>query len=184
MTRGLQQSGFAVERAADGEDGEHLGRDQNYDAVILDLGLPQKSGLEVLEAWRNSGVATPVLILTAQGAWSDKVEGLNKGADDYLTKPFHLPELVARLNALLRRGASSGSLMTHGDLVLNTATSEVTLDGEPLDLTAQEYRMLRYFMHRPRHIVSQSELVEHLYNLDDTRESNTVEVYVLSLIHI
>ena len=182
LTRGLQQAGFAVERARDGEDGEHLGLDAGYDAVVLDLGLPKKGGLEVLQTWRAAGVATPVLILTAHGAWSEKVEGLNKGADDYLTKPFHMPELVARLNALLRRGtAMSGSVLVHGDLSLNIATSEVLLGEELLDLTALEFRMLRYFMQRPRHIVSQSELVEHLYNLDDTRESNTVEVYVSRL---
>jgi two-component system OmpR family response regulator len=110
------------------------------------------------------------------------VEGLNRGADDYLTKPFHLPELIARLNALLRRGAQlADSSITFGDLVFNEQTSEVTKGGEPLELTALELRMLRYFMHRPRHIVSQSELVNHLYSIDDTRESNTIEVYVSRL---
>lgn len=171
-----------MERAVNGEDGEHLGSDGGYDAVVLDLGLPGKSGLDVLESWRAAGVNTPVLILTARGTWSEKVQGLNRGADDYLTKPFHLPELVARINALLRRGADvSETILTHDNLSLNVSTGEVTLGGAPLDLTALEFRMLRYFMHRPRHIVSQSELVEHLYSLNDTRASNTVEVYVSRL---
>lgn len=159
-----------------------MGLDGSFDAIVLDLGLPGEDGLTVLTRWRDTGLSTPVLILTARGTWSEKVEGLNQGADDYLTKPFHLPELTARINALLRRGTgSAGALLSHDGLTLNPATSEVRLDGEPIDLTALEFRMLRYFMHRPRHLVSQSELTEHLYSLEGMRESNTVEVYVSRL---
>lgn len=159
-----------------------MGLDESYDAIVLDLGLPGMDGLQVLKGWRGKNVNTPVLVLTARGTWSEKVEGLNQGADDYLTKPFHLPELTARLNALLRRQSGTASnVLSHHGLTLNPATGEAHLNGELLDLTALEFRMLRYFMHRPNHVVSQGELTEHLYSLDDTRESNTIEVYISRL---
>ena len=179
INRGLTQAGFVVERAVDGDDGFELGLQSQMDMIVLDLGLPGKPGLEVLKEWRARGVGTPVLILTARGTWTDKVSGLNEGADDYLTKPFHVPELVARLHALRRRGwGHASNILKHEDLTVNLATGEVTRGDELLELTALELRMLKYFMNRIRHVISQSELVEHLYNSDDMRESNTIEVYV------
>jgi len=182
INRGLTQAGFVVERAVDGDDGFELGLQSQMDMIVLDLGLPGKPGLEVLKEWRARGVGTPVLILTARGTWTDKVSGLNEGADDYLTKPFHVPELVARLHALRRRGwGHASNILKHDDLTVNLATGEVTRGDELLELTALELRMLKYFMNRIRHVISQSELVEHLYNSDDMRESNTIEVYVSRL---
>lgn len=179
ITRGLTQAGFVVDRAVDGDDGLEIGLQPQIDMIILDLGLPGRSGLEVLKEWRMRGVATPVLILTARGTWVDKVAGLNDGADDYLTKPFHLPELVARLHALRRRGwGHASNVLKHDDLVVNLATGEVTCGDAPLELTALELRMLKYFMNRVRHVISQSELVEHLYSSEEMRESNTIEVYI------
>lgn len=182
LERGLEQAGFVVERAADGNDGLELGLQPQMDVIVLDLGLPGRSGLDVLRDLRKQGVATPVLVLTARGTWADKVSGLNEGADDYLTKPFHLPELVARLNALRRRsGGHASSLLKFDDLEVNVATGEATRAGELLELTALELRMLKYFMHRVRHLVTQSDLVEHLYSVDEMRESNTIEVYISRL---
>lgn len=179
INRGLTQAGFVVERAVDGDDGFELGLQSQMDMIVLDLGLPGKPGLEVLKEWRARGVGTPVLILTARGTWTDKVSGLNEGADDYLTKPFHVPELVARLHALRRRGwGHASNILKHDDLTVNLATGEVTRGDELLELTALELRMLKYFMNRARHVISQSELVEHLYSSEDMRESNTIEVYV------
>ncbi len=179
ITRGLTQAGFVVARAVDGEDGLELGLQPQIDMIVLDLGLPGKSGLEILKEWRARGVTTPVLILTARGTWVDKVGGLNEGADDYLTKPFHLPELVARLHALRRRGwGHASNVLKHEDLTVNLSTGEVTCADAPLELTALELRMLKYFMNRARHVISQAELVEHLYSTDEMRESNTIEVYI------
>ncbi len=182
VKRGLTQAGFVVERAVDGDDGLELGMHSHIDIIVLDLGLPGKPGLEVLKEWRTRGVATPVLVLTARGTWIDKVGGLNEGADDYLTKPFHMPELVARLNALRRRGwGRASNLLTHEDLTINLGTGEVYLGDKSIDLTSLELRMLKYFMNRPRHVVSQTELMEHLYNIEEMRESNTIEVYISRL---
>ena len=179
ITRGLTQAGFVVDRAVDGDDGLELGLQPQIDMIVLDLGLPGRSGLDVLKEWRMRGVATPVLILTARGTWVDKVAGLNEGADDYLTKPFHLPELVARLHALRRRGwGHASNVLKHDDLTVNLATGEVICGDVPLELTALELRMLKYFMNRTRHVISQSELVEHLYSSEEMRESNTIEVYI------
>jgi two-component system OmpR family response regulator len=182
LERGLRQAGFVVERASDGHDGLELALQPQIDMIVLDLGLPGKSGLEVLREIRSRGITTSVLVLTARGTWADKIGGLNDGADDYLTKPFHLPELIARLNALRRRSSGhASSALVFEDLSLNVASGEVMRNGEPVDLTALELRMLKYFMHRIRHVVSQSDLVEHLYNVDDMRESNTIEVYISRL---
>jgi two-component system OmpR family response regulator len=179
ITRGLTQAGFVVARAVDGDDGLELGLQPQIDMIVLDLGLPGKSGLEILKEWRARGVTTPVLILTARGTWVDKVGGLNEGADDYLTKPFHMPELVARLHALRRRGwGHASNVLKHEDLTVNLSTGEVTCADAPLELTALELRMLKYFMNRARHVISQAELVEHLYSTDEMRESNTIEVYI------
>ncbi len=179
ITRGLTQAGFLVERAVDGEDGLELGLQPQVDMIVLDLGLPGKSGLEVLKEWRARGVVTPVLILTARGTWVDKVGGLNEGADDYLTKPFHLPELVARLHALGRRGwGHASNVLKHEDLTVNLNTGEVTCGGAPVEMTALELRMLKYFMNRARHVISQAELIDYLYNGEESRESNTIEVYI------
>jgi two-component system, OmpR family, response regulator len=179
ITRGLTQAGFLVERAVDGEDGLELGLQPEVDLIVLDLGLPGMSGLEVLKAWRARGVVTPVLVLTARGTWVDKVGGLNEGADDYLTKPFHLPELVARLHALGRRGwGKASNVLKHEDLTVNLNTGEVICGGAPVEMTALELRMLKYFMNRVRHVISQAELIDYLYNGEESRESNTIEVYI------
>lgn len=180
--RGLTQAGFVVERAANGDDGLELGLQPQIDIIVLDLGLPGMPGLEVLRQLRARGATTPVLVLTARGTWVDKVGGLNEGADDYLTKPFHLPELIARLNALRRRSwGRASNLLEYQDLSVNLATGEVMLANTPLELTALELRMLKYFMSRVRHVISQNELVEHLYSVDGMRESNTIEVYISRL---
>lgn len=159
-----------------------MGTEDTYDAAILDLGLPQMPGLDVLKKWRASGVKMPVLVLTARGSWPEKVDGLNAGADDYITKPFHVPEVAARLNALIRRSAGlTSAVMTHKGITLDAGAGKVELDGTPVDLTAKELRMLNYFMHRLGRVVSQAELTEHLYTADEGRESNTIEVYVSRL---
>jgi DNA-binding response OmpR family regulator len=159
-----------------------MGTEETYDAVVLDLGLPQMSGLDVLRKWRAFGLKMPVLILTARGSWPEKVDGLNAGADDYITKPFHIPEVAARLNALIRRSAGLASAThTHKGITLDTSAGKAFHDGRPIELTAKELRMLNYFMHRIGRVISQAELTEHLYSLDDSRESNTIEVYISRL---
>ena len=179
---GLEAAGFVVDRIANGEDACLLGQDQQFDAAILDLGLPGVGGLEVLQAWRSAGVAMPVLILTARGAWPEKVRGLNAGADDYISKPFHMPEVVARLRALTRRTSGAAHpLLSHNNITLDTISGKATVDGKSVALTALELRMLTYFILRVGRIVSQKELGEHLYNLDEGAESNTIEVYVARL---
>ncbi len=179
ISQSLLESGFVVERAAHGEDGYELGLQGNLDAAILDLGLPGKPGLDVLRDWRRKGITMPVLILTARSSWAEKVNGLNEGADDYMAKPFHTPELVARLRALIRRSAGiTGAVLTHANISLDSVTGEVRLGSELIELTAFEYRMLKYFLHRIGHVVSQAELVEHLYPINEARGSNTVEVYI------
>ncbi len=182
LSTGLEAAGYAVEHAADGADGYLMGKDDDYDAAVLDLGLPKMQGLEVLRRWRAEGLNLPVLVLTARGLWSEKVEGLNAGADDYITKPCHIPEVDARLKALIRRNSGLATpIITHRDLSLDTANGRVTLKGEPVDVTARELRMLNFFMHRIGRVISQAELTEHLYALEDSRESNTIEVYVSRL---
>jgi len=182
LAEGLDLAGFAVERADNGADGYIMGTEETYDAVVLDLGLPQMSGLDVLRKWRAGGHKMPVLVLTARGSWPEKVDGLNAGADDYITKPFHIPEVAARLNALIRRSAGLASAtLTHRGITLDTGAGMALLDGQPIELTAKELRMLNYFMHRIGRVVSQAELTEHLYSLGESRESNTIEVYVSRL---
>ena len=182
LTSGLEAAGFVVDRIANGEDACSLGRAQEFDAAILDLGLPGVGGLEVLQKWRGNGVMMPVLILTAHGTWSEKVRGLNAGADDYITKPFHIPEVVARLRALTRRmSGAAHPLLSHKNVTLDTVAGKASVDGHAIALTALELRMLTYFLLRVGRIVSQKELAEHLYSLDESAESNTMEVYVARL---
>jgi DNA-binding response OmpR family regulator len=171
-----------VEHAADGATGYELGRSEDFDAAILDLGLPDMQGVEILRRWRKAGRQMPVLILTARGSWAEKVEGLNAGADDYIAKPSHVQEIAARLRALIRRAAGTASpTLCHEDIELSPASGTVTLSGEPVDLTAQEFRILNYFMHRQGRVISQSDLIEHLYPHEEERDPNTIEVYIARL---
>jgi DNA-binding response OmpR family regulator len=182
LASGLAQTGYVVDRAANGRDGYELGCSEQYAAAILDLGLPDMQGLDILRRWRAARRDLPVLILTARGTWSEKVDGLNAGADDYVTKPFHIPEVAARLRALIRRRAGVASpVLEHKGVRVDTAAGRVTFEGRDVELTALELRMLVYFLHRVGRIVSQGELTEHLYPLEQTRESNTIEVYVSRL---
>jgi two-component system, OmpR family, response regulator len=168
----LTDAGYVVDRAFDGEEGHYLGDTEPYDAVVLDIGLPQMDGISVVERWRRNGRKMPVLILTARDRWSDKVSGIDAGADDYVTKPFHIEEVLARVRALIRRAAGhASSEFTCGPLRLDTKSSKVDVDGVPLKLTSHEFRLLAYLMHH-------TELVEHLYDQDFDRDSNTIEVFV------
>lgn len=175
----LDVAGFTVVCADDGEDGWHLGETEAFDAVVLDLGLPQLDGLTILKRWRKAGRGFPVLVLTARDAWDERVEGINAGADDYLGKPFRMEEVLARVRALVRRAAGHASPMIEvGDLALDTLMMRVTREGKPIALTPQEYRLVAYLMHQCGRVVGQQELVEHLYDQDFERESNSVEVLV------
>ena len=175
----LADAGYVVDSAADGEEGHFLGDTEPYDAVVLDLGLPKMDGVTVLQKWRKDGRAMPVLILTARDRWSDKVAGFDAGADDYLAKPFHTEELLARLRALLRRAAGHVTdEIEIGPMRIDTRGSRVTLDGNPVKLTSLEYRLLAYLAHHKGRVVSRTELVEHLYDQDFDRDSNTIEVFV------
>jgi len=175
----LEGAGYAVDRASDGEDGWFLGDTEPYDAVVLDIGLPKRDGVSVLKAWRKAGRIMPVLILTARDRWSDKVEGFDAGADDYVSKPFHMEELLARLRALLRRASGHAtSELAVGPVRLDARAGRVTVDGAAVKLTSHEYRLLSYLMHHAGRIVSRTELVEHLYDQDFDRDSNTIEVFV------
>ena len=175
----LCRAGYAVDRAFDGEEGWFLGDTEPYDGVVLDLGLPKKDGISVLSEWRRSGRKMPVLILTARDRWSDKVQGFDAGADDYVAKPFHMEEILARLRALLRRAAGHAtSELVCGPVRLDPRAGLVSVNGNPVKLTSHEYRLLSYLMHHAGRIVSRSEIVEHLYEQDFDRDSNTVEVFV------
>jgi two-component system OmpR family response regulator len=178
----LAERGYVADLATDGEQGDFLASTERYDAVILDLGLPRIDGLTLLERWRAGSMAVPVLVLTARGSWSEKVRGIDGGADDYLTKPFQMEELLARLRALIRR--ASGQVtpeLRHGAVVLDPRTSRVTLDGQPVRLTGHELRVLSYLMHHRGRVVSQAEIVEHIYAQTFDRDSNTVEVFIARL---
>ncbi|MCH8685050.1 response regulator [Pedomonas mirosovicensis] len=175
----LETAGYAVDAASDGEDGHFLGSTESYDAIVLDLGLPKMDGLAVLDSWRREGLAMPVLVLTARDSWSDKVAGLDAGADDYLAKPFQIEELLARLRALIRRTSGHAtSEIEVGPMLLDTRSSRVTVNGEPVRLTAQEYKLLAYLVHHKGKVVSRTELTEHIYDQDFDRDSNTIEVFV------
>jgi len=179
IVRALEQSGYAVDRAFDGEEGCHLGETEPYDAVVLDIGLPKKDGVTILEEWRAAGRDMPVLILTARDRWSDKVQGFDAGADDYVSKPFHMEEVLARIRALLRRatGHATNEIVC-GAVRLDTKAGRVVVDGAPVKLTSHEYRLLAYLMHHSGRVVSRSEIIEHLYDQDFDRDSNTIEVFV------
>ena len=175
----LDEAGYAVDLASDGEEGHHLGETESYDAVVLDLGLPVIDGLTVLDRWRRSGRRMPVLVLTARDRWSDKVAGIDAGADDYVAKPFRMEEVLARLRALIRRAAGHATAEIEcGGVRLDTRSGRVTIDGAPVKLTAQEYRLLAYLMHHQGRVVSRTELTEHIYDQDFDRDSNTIEVFV------
>ncbi len=175
----LTDAGYVVDKALDGEEGHFLGDTEPYDAVILDLGLPVLDGVSVLEKWRRAGRKMPVIILTARDRWSDKVAGFDAGADDYVTKPFHMEEVLARVRALVRRTAGHAtSELTCGPVSLDTKGARVLVNGMPLKLTSLEYRLLAYLMHHGGKVVSRTELVEHLYDQDFDRDSNTIEVFV------
>ena len=179
LVTALSDAGYAVDSAADGEEGHYLGDSELYDAVVLDLGLPKMDGISVLESWRRNGKGMPVLILTARDRWSDKVSGFDAGADDYVAKPFHLEEVLARIRALLRRSAGhSTNELSCGPLRLDTRSGRVSVNGNPVRLTSHEYRLLAYLMHHIGRVVSRTELVEHLYDQDFDRDSNTIEVFV------
>lgn len=179
LKNSLEANGYAVDLANDGEDGHFLGSTESYDAIILDLGLPTMDGLTVLNKWRKEGQRVPVLVLTARDSWSDKVAGLDAGADDYLAKPFQTQELIARLRALIRRASGNASSeLIAGDVRLDTRTGRVTLAGEPVKMTAQEYKLLSYLIHHKGKVVSRTELIEHIYDQDFDRDSNTIEVFV------
>jgi len=176
----LKAAGYVVEWAKDGIDGEFLGLEVDFDAIILDLGLPQKPGLEVLRHWRKHQLKTPVLILTARDSWQERVDGLKAGADDYLGKPFHFEELQARLEAILRRkhGQTVNQYEVHG-IVLDPETQSVTTaDGRHTQLTAIEFRLLRYLMLHPDKILSKTTLSEHVYEEEQIKDSNVIEVYI------
>jgi two-component system OmpR family response regulator len=175
----LKDAGYVVDTARDGVEGHHLGDTEPYDAVILDLGLPEMDGITVLEKWRKAGRTMPVLILTARDRWSDKVSGLDAGADDYVAKPFYTEEVLARIRTLLRRKAGLvSSDIECGPLRIDTRAARVTVDGNPVKLTSLEYRLLAYLGHHKGRVVSRTELVEHLYDQDFDRDSNTIEVFV------
>jgi two-component system OmpR family response regulator len=175
----LSAAGFVVDVANEGKQAQFLGATEPYDAVVLDIGLPNMDGLEVLESWRANAIRTPVLVLTARGRWHEKLAGFNAGADDYLTKPFEIDEVIVRLNALIRRsGGHASPTLQCGPLQHDANAGRFTLSGEPLELTAQEYRILAYLMQHRNQIVSRTELYEHVYERDAERDSNVLDVLV------
>lgn len=182
LAQALGQAGYAVDTAADGERADFLVRTENYDAVLLDLGLPRVDGLTLLRGWREAGLAVPILVLTARASWHETVDGIDSGADDYVAKPFRMEEVLARLRALIRR--SSGQphqLLRCGGVTLDPRLARVTRDGIPVKLTSHEFRVLSYLMHHRDRVVSQVELTEHIYAQAFDRDSNTVEVFVARL---
>ena len=179
LASSIAEAGYAVDHAADGERADFLAQTEQYDAMVLDLGLPKIDGLTLLQKWRNSGIATPVLVLTARGSWHEKVRGIDGGADDYVSKPFRIEEVLARLRALMRR--ASGQVtpeLRAGGVTLDPRRAYVTLDGAPVKLTSHEFRVLSYLMHHRGSVVSQAEIIEHIYAQDFDRDSNTVEVFI------
>ena len=182
LAAALTDGGYAVDCALDGERADFLGATEPYDAVILDLGLPKIDGLTVLRRWRDAGIGTPVLVLTARDSWHEKVRGIDGGADDYVAKPFQMEEVLARLRALIRRASGQVSPeLRSGAVVLDPRNARVTRDGAPVKLTGHEFRVLSYLMHHRGRVVSQAELTEHIYAQDFDRDSNTVEVFVARL---
>ncbi len=179
LVEAFEEAGYAVDSAGDGEEGHYLGDTEPYDAAVLDIGLPRMDGITVLEKWRRAGRTMPVLLLTARDRWSDKVAGIDAGADDYVAKPFHMEEVLARIRALVRRAAGLASNeIVIGPVALDTRAGKVAVDGQTVKLTSHEYRLLAYLMMHKGRIVSRTELVEHLYDQDFDRDSNTIEVFV------
>jgi two-component system OmpR family response regulator len=182
LTSSIGQAGYAVDHAADGERADFLAQTEQYDAMVLDLGLPRIDGLTLLRSWRIAGLGTPVLVLTARGSWHEKVRGIDSGADDYVSKPFRIEEVLARLRALIRRASGHAAPeLRAGSVALDARQSRVTLDGAPVKLTSHEFRVLSYLMHHRGRVVSQTELTEHIYAQDFDRDSNTVEVFIARL---
>jgi two-component system OmpR family response regulator len=182
LAAALAEAGYAVDTAADGERADFLGQTERYDVVVLDLGLPKVDGLTVLRRWREAGLAMPVLLLTARGSWHEKVQGIDSGADDYVSKPFRVEEVLARLRALIRRASGQVTpLLRSGPVLLDPRSARVTVDGVPVKLTGHEFRVLSYLMHHRGRVVSQAELSEHIYAQDLDRDSNTVEVFIARL---
>ncbi|HEY0031848.1 MAG TPA: response regulator transcription factor [Devosia sp.] len=179
LVASLTKAGFSVDHERDGESAWYLGDSENFDAVVLDLGLPQMDGLTILKRWRSAGRTVPVLILTARGQWEERVDGIEAGADDYVVKPFHVLEIVARLRALVRRASGHASpRIVFGTYQLDMRTLQVTSDGVPVDLTPQEFKLIAYMVHHRGRVVSQLEITEHIYSQDYERDSNAVEVLV------
>jgi len=179
LIENLKDAGYAVDAAADGDEGVYFGREYDYDAAVIDLGLPKQDGISVIKALRGLGRSLPILILTARAHWQDKVAGLEAGADDYLTKPFHMEELRARLNALVRRAAGHASpVIGVGPFALDTARKEARINDAPIELTAFEYRVLEYLVLNSTRVVSKTELTDHLYEQDFDRDSNVIEVFI------
>src|ERR1700682_4645063 len=179
LATALGHAGYAVDCAADGERAHILGHDEDYDAVVLDLGIPKMDGLTVLRGWREAGLSMPVLVLTARGSWHEKVQGIDGGADDYMAKPFRMEEVLARLRALIRRASGQAAPeLRSGGVPLDPRTARVSVDGNPVKLTSLEFRVLSYLMHHQGRVVSQGELTEHIYAQGFDRDSNTVEVFI------
>jgi two-component system OmpR family response regulator len=178
----LAEAGYAVDRAADGARADLLVHTERYDAVVLDLGLPKIGGLTLLQRWREKGISVPVLVLTARGSWHEKVQGIDSGADDYVSKPFRVEEVLARLRALIRRASGQvAPQLRCGPVLLDPRTAKVTVNGQPVKLTSHEFRVLSYLMHQRGRVVPQAELSEHIYAQDLDRDSNTVEVFIARL---
>lgn len=178
----LEQHGYAVDLAVNGQDALHLGREETFDAVILDLGLPLLDGLSVLKGWRAAGCDMPVIILTARDSWSDKVDGINAGADDYIAKPFHMEELLARLRGVIRRSVGKPApVLTWQNVRLDTVGGHISIDGNPVMLTSHEFRILSWLIHHPDEIASRTVLSEHIYAFNDDPDSNTIEVFIARL---
>lgn len=178
----LGEQGYAVDIAYNGQDGLHLGREESFDAIILDLGLPIMDGLSVLKMWRKEGSTVPVIVLTARDSWSEKVAGIDAGADDYLAKPFHMEELLARLRGVIRRSVGQAApILQWRSVALDTVAGRVWNEGAPLLLTSHEFRLLSWLMHHPNEIASRTTLSEHMYGHNDDPDSNTIEVFVARL---
>lgn len=182
LAHSLREAGYAVDCASDGERADFLSQTERYDAVVLDLGLPRVDGLTLLRRWRDAGMSTPVLVLTARGSWHEKVQGIDSGADDYVSKPFRVEEVLARLRALIRRATGQMTPQLRcGNVLVDVRAARVTVGGTPVKLTSHEFRVLSYLMHHRGRVVSQGELSEHIYAQDLDRDSNTVEVFVARL---
>ncbi len=182
LAAALGAAGYVVDCARDGTRAEFLGTTERYDAVVLDLGLPSMDGLTLLRRWRDGGMSAPVLVLTARGSWHEKVVGIDSGADDYMSKPFQIEEVLARVRALIRRaGGHAAPALRSGAIELDPRAGRVTVNGAAVRLTSHEFRVLSYLMHHRGRPVSQSELADHIYARDDDRDSNTVEVFIARL---